>query len=261
MGWDIVAIGTNHKLPIDNAIETAKVLASVLDGTISVGYYDNWVLDKDKNIIRIPSDMPKWQEIILLDSGRIGYHYRFEIKNEGARRIYAQLSSIDSVEFEMKCAKELFCIGIFSEPYDLYELEVDNTCIDTRFFKENVEFSENFGGRWFSFEELFTEPYKGDNKIVLDDFRRQIYSQLKAYGCDCAYYFEDQGYGEHLYNAIDRKSSDWVSFMKSRQYIDEDSDDYIIYSVQDYLKGKLLNVQDNVICIIDDFSDYIQQDK
>ncbi len=261
MGWDIVAIGTNHRLPIDNPIETAKVLASVFDGTISIGYYIKWEFDKEKNIIHSPSGIPKWQEIMLLDTGRIGYKYRFEIKNECARRIYAQLTSIDSVDFVQEYANEDFCSDIFSESYDLCKLESDDPYIDTRLYKEIVEFSENFGGRWFSFEESFTMPYEGVNKIAIDDFRRQIYSQLKAYGCDCAYYFADQGYGEYLYDAIDRKSSDWLSFMKSLQYIDENPDDYIIYSVQDYLKGKLLDIKDCVICIVDDFSDYIQQDK
>lgn len=255
MGWDIVAIGTNHKLPIDNPIETAKAIASVLDGKICVGYYVNWEFDKDKNTIRHINEWLNWQEIMLLDTGRVGHNSRLEIKNECARRIYAQLGSIDRVEFVGEYSEECFCYDIFSEPYDLYEIESGVPYTDTRYFKEIVEFSRRFGGRWFAFVESFTEPYEGKNKTSIDDFRHQIYSQLKAYGCDCAYYFSDQGYSEALYEAINRSSADWIKFMESRQYI-EDPDEYIIYSVQDYLNGKLLNIHDSVICIIDDFSDY-----
>lgn len=51
MGWDIVAIGTHHTLPIQNPVETAKRLAPILDGIVSVGYTKRYEYDKDANII------------------------------------------------------------------------------------------------------------------------------------------------------------------------------------------------------------------
>lgn len=51
MGWDIVTIGTNHKLPINDAIETAKMLSSLVNGTISIGYYCDYEYNKYDNTI------------------------------------------------------------------------------------------------------------------------------------------------------------------------------------------------------------------
>ncbi len=53
MGWDIVAIGTNHNLPLDNPQEIARRLLPLCPGDISIGYYRDRAVDlQTKSILR-----------------------------------------------------------------------------------------------------------------------------------------------------------------------------------------------------------------
>lgn len=56
MGWDIVAIGLNHNLPIDNPSAIAERLIPLFNSPIDIGYYKDWELDPNTKIIkrRIP---------------------------------------------------------------------------------------------------------------------------------------------------------------------------------------------------------------
>lgn len=81
------------------------------------------------------------------------------------------------------------------------------------------------------------------------------FKQLRLFGCDCAYYFPDQGYGDLLLGEIGRNSDDWLSFLKSRSYLEDNGPEDIILDINDYLNGKLLlKSYDNLICANDDFS-------
>lgn len=257
MGWDIVAIGTNHRLPIENPIETAKMLTPILNGTISIGYYQEWQYNKFDGSI-LSSNSMLWREISTLHhTGKNGKKYLLEIKNECERRILTQLtSSIESVKFSDDVEKEFFLYNISSKPFRLYEINSEDFLFEFSILKEICEFSVVFNGRWFSLEKIFREPYIGDNKSNLDTFRKHIFTQLKTCGCDCAYYFPDQSYGEYLYNKINLSSNDWLSYLRSRQYLRDNNPDLIFLDVKEYISGnKTLQQSQNAICIIDDFSD------
>lgn len=54
---------------------------------------------------------------------------------------------------------------------------------------------------------------------------------------------------------IGRNSDDWLSFLKSRSYLEDNGPEDIILDINDYLNGKLLlKSYDNLICAIDGFS-------
>lgn len=254
MGWDIVAIGTNHKLPIENPIETAKMLAPMLDGTIHIGYYQKLEYNNIENSIR-RADKYEWEEISSFDTGRKGGDNYLDIKDECYRRIFAQLkSSIESVRFIGDCEKRDFLDCIYGEPYDIYELISHDFGI--YIYKEIIEFSVIFNGRWVTLERAFKQPYIGPNKQYLDDFRKHIYNQLKICGCDCAYYFPDQSYGEWLYEKLNLSTENWIRYLKSRQYLRDENQEMSIFNVTDYVCGKkILQDSENVICFIDDFED------
>lgn len=60
-----------------------------------------------------------------------------------------------------------------------------------------------------------------------------------------------------MYNIINLPSDEWVSYMESREYIEDDDETQFIIKMADYINGKIMLRQDqNVICVIDDFSDF-----
>lgn len=46
MGWDIVEIGLNHDLPVDDPFATAKLLAERIDLNVKLVFYDKFFVDK-----------------------------------------------------------------------------------------------------------------------------------------------------------------------------------------------------------------------
>ena len=256
MGWDIIAIGTHHTLPIQNPVEVAKRLAPILDGVVSVGYTKLYNYDKETNTIS--NGTFDWIELDKLNFNPNGYRYIFEISKEDARRIHPLITLFDDVTWNGNYTKESFLDDLFDTPYEIYQIEVDHQRVSFFFdiFIENVEFNVSFNGRWFTFEHIFKKPYEGENKQNLDDFRDNIYKQFKIAGCDNAFYFPDQGFGEALYDVINLPSDEWVAYMQSRQYMKNDDNSQFILKMSDYISGKIvLRPDQNVICIIDDFAD------
>lgn len=257
MGWDIVAIGTNHTLPIDNPLETAKRLTPILNGVISIGYCIDWIYDSVHKTISYASEYDR-HEIKKLNINPNGCRYNFDLVNENAKKIYSQIPNIDDVSFRGEYAKDGFMKEVFETPFRIYEIEsTEMPFFSFDILKENVEFDVSFPGRWFNFERVFKQPDKDENKQNLDKFRQSIFTQLKVSGCDKAYYFPDQGFGEIIYDCIDRKSDDWVSYLNSREYIENDCEDFVILNMNDYIEGRIvLSQNQNLICLIDDFSDF-----
>lgn len=256
MGWDIVAIGTHHTLPIQNPVETAKRLAPILDGVVSIGYTKRYSYDTETNIIS--NGTLDWIELDKLNFNPNGWRYIFEINNEDARRIHPLITSLDDVTWIGENTKQFFLDDLFDTPYQIYRINIDHkeVVFYSDIFIENVEFDVSFSGRWFTFEDIFKKLYLGENKQKLDDFRNDIYTQFKAAGCDKAYYFPDQGFGEALYDVINLPSDEWVAYMQSREYMKVDDNSQIIIKMNDYIAGKIvLRSDQNVICIVDDFSD------
>ncbi|MDE6484328.1 MAG: hypothetical protein K2L14_02905 [Duncaniella sp.] len=262
MGWDLVAIGTNHTLPLKDPKKVAERMASILNGIISIGYSDYWGYDVNtQTIIENPGKI-KWCELDRIETNPQGTTFRFEITGENEKRIFSQIKDFSQTKFEEGVHKEWFLEGLSEPEYDYYRIDADdavNVSYLTYIYRDIVELYPSFpyGGRWFGFERVFKEPYSGENKRILDNFRKDIYKQLSAYGCDNAYYFPDQGFGERLYEYINHTTNEWVDFMQSRSYICDDCEDLLIFNMSDYLSGEIiLSPGQNIICIIDDFADF-----
>lgn len=260
MGWDIVSIGTYHKLPLDNPIEAAKRLASLCNGPISIGYFKNWSYDAENNLI-IPCEYD-WIEIAKLNADAKGDLVRFEIMDKYVKDLYEKVYKHNNfLRFRNKDERESFLSYAEDSPFSIFELE--NTIHylpNVRTFKEFADFSDNFSGRWFGFHNMFYEPYDGEIKQRLDDFRKYIFQQMTVCGCEKAYYFPDQGYGEILYNLINLPVSDWEAYLCSGLEIsDENSNDEPLncFHIFDYLSHKrILEEGEYAHCFIDDFSDF-----
>lgn len=256
MGWDVVAIGTNHNLPINDPFATARRLATIITGTLSVGYYTEFEYNALRRRVSRPSDCFKWHELQLFDTEKVGPQYLFEIINGSAKQIFERVQSFDNLSFENEKVEERFRDAILEEPFALYEISCEASSFEPRVFKEIIDFSVSFNyGRWAQFEDIFKKPYTGENKRILDEFRADIYAQLSACGCDCAYYFPDQGYGEQLFDKINLSAEQWAAYLESRSYLDNDDPNLIFFSMRDYIDEKvILKQQQSAICIIDNFS-------
>lgn len=257
MGWDIVAIGTNHTLPIDNPIETAKRLLPLCAGPVSIGYYSDWEYKFQENII--VSKFSGWKELSSLCNDKCGETVKFNIQGYCASNIYEEIGrNIKDVKFLDKDDKSIF-ISEIMDKYDIYELVNDlNWYPDNRIFFQIAEFSVDFPGRWFQFEYLFNKPYEGKAKEVLDKLRKDIYFQMKLCGCDKAYFFPDQSYGEFLYDKLNLPATEWLAYLMSGGHLVEvgDDDNLRLFYISDYISGnRILDEREYVHCFIDDFSD------
>lgn len=257
MGWDIVAIGTNHNLPVGDPIQTADRISQLVKFPISVGYYEDWLYNHKDNSIRSSNEY-KWIEIAKINPQKECPEISFSIEHYCARKLYsehhAQIGS--NINFINTKEREWFISNATEELFALYECDsTTRPYFDLRIFKEIVEFTEDFPGRWFQFvhalKNAHTHPYK-DN---LRDFRQQIFRQLKICGCDKAFYFADQGPGLWLFDAIDKSSKDWVSYLIEGEYIEDGKPK--IFDIPHILNGSIVLSEDEWIdCLIDDFSDF-----
>lgn len=255
MGWDIVAIGTNHNLPVEDPIKTTGRLIRLVDGPISVGYNESWIFKPESNSIVWSKDY-KWIEIEKIGLEQKGPTMLFSINDYCARKIYLDhKKTIDKIKFVNKEERDWFMSEATDEPFALYECDSQaGPLFDLRIFKEIVEFTNNFPGRWFQFVRALNNPLAAPNKNHILEFRKHIYSQLKACGCDNAYYFADQGPGEWLYDAIDKSAKDWTDYLEKGEYIKDRTP--MIIEVQKILDGSIiLSEEDCIDCFIDNFYD------
>lgn len=262
MGWDIIAIGTNHNLPIEDPTATAKRLLPLCPGPVSIGHFSDWEYDPKENLIRRLSST--WKEEALLCGEKEGETVKFIIENACALSIYENLGKrFHEVNFISRDDKISF-LSYIKNRYALFELYNDKTWYpDNRIFQEIAEFSINFPGRWFQFLDLFRKPYEGDAKGILDKFRWDIYRQMRLCGCDKAYFFPDQNYGEWIYDNINLPSKEWVEYLMSGRHLEKSTKNkeiivpLRILNIVDYVVGRIvLEEEDYIHCFIDDFSDF-----
>lgn len=257
MGWDIVAIGTNHNLPVKDPVKTAEKIAPLFDGPISVGYYETWIYDEKHNSIVTPGGKWQWKEIARVNTDKNGPLISFEISNYCVRKIYAEVrNKLELVKFEDEEDREMFQYLAKRKLFELYICSCKEThSINLWIFREIVEFSVKFPGRWNQFERKFKNNPDSLEAHCLHDFRKFIYKQYQVCGCDMAYYFADQGPGEKLMDRLNLTSKKWRAYLDSGGFVEKGNDPKIM-KICDYVAGDvILNDEDWVDCFIDDFSD------
>lgn len=111
MGWDIVAIGTNHNLPIEDPVATAKRLLPLYPGPLSIGYFSDWEYNSKKNLIS--RKFSGWQELSLLIGQKDGETVKFVIEDACALKIYKELGDrFGKVNFTDEDEKKWFMSDI-----------------------------------------------------------------------------------------------------------------------------------------------------
>lgn len=254
MGWDIVIIGMKHNLPIEDPVATAKRLSPLCTGPISIGYDERWEYYEVDNIIK--ENPYSWHELDRIDANLPGETTDFSIQNGCAKALAKQLGDrIKSVKFDPEDVREWFMHEAFEEPFAIYELEGERYSPDNRVFKEIVELHENFPGRWSQFHHLFSKPYQGETKKILDEFRDYVYFQMRLCGCTDVYYICDQGPAQILYDEINRTVADWKDYMMKSEYL-KNGENVSIFNISDYINHRRFLINDDVINVFyDDFAD------
>ena len=249
MGCDIVAIGTNHNLPVDDPVATATRLIPFANSPISIGYYKYFEYDAAKNAIVDTSF--EWCEQTRINCDCGGTPAQFSIEGYNEREIaQALMGALDNIRLPKFLSKD-----DFENPDTFCIYEFESKRFDLRIFKENVDFDISFAGRWFQFVDKFRQPYEGENRELLFDFRLHIFKQMKACGCDTALYFPDQGDGEYIFNEINLPSKTLLDKIRRGVY-STDSDQLTTFNVADYIQGNIvLPEKSDVLCFIDTFSD------
>lgn len=261
MGYNIVAIGTHHKLPLENPKKIAELFSKATDNPVSIGYS---ILYDTDNIY------PGWHEIARINKQGKGPELHLEIKEICDTVRYENLRlSIGSIDSSHEEADDIFLQCACLEPmFEYYEIENKDAGFGVRIFKDIVDFDIDFpyGERWCPFMNAIEHPYERNNRIWLDKFRKHIYKQLSLCSCDKAYYFPDQGAGDILLNKIRLSSNEWISFLMRKEYLDEGMAMQIV-NLSDYIKRWKANNKTDLHtfiediefhCIIDDFSDIEQ---
>ena len=77
MGWDIVSIGTHHKLPINKPELIAEKLVQLIKNPIEVGYFEEWTYNSSQNKIikQYKKDGRNSHPLLLLLSFRISFEW------------------------------------------------------------------------------------------------------------------------------------------------------------------------------------------
>ena len=189
MGWDIVSIGTHHKLPINKPQLIAEKLVHQIKNPIEFGYFEEWMYSPSENKIFNFDGIYPWIKIKDFPYSGGDKLYKFVDIYRSANLISQKLkNNFHSVKFEDKNSKECFLEDI-TNPFAIYELENEKDWdYDIRIFNDIFEFSDNFPGRWFQFEAIFRNHYEGQSKELLDKFRYHIFRQFKLAGCDKAFF-------------------------------------------------------------------------
>lgn len=258
MGWDIVAIGLNYNLPIDNPSAIAEHLIPLFNSPIDIGYYKDWELDPNTGIIK-RSDTYEWKSLSLFKANLKGKAAKLTIENKSALDIFFALNkNINADNFKDISEYDGFMDCILN-PYSLYELESADGYRWIRIFKDIFEFDIKAPYRWFQLVHLF-DDYSPQSILLVEELREYIHWQCKITGCKKIFLFPDQDYGALLYDKINLTSEEWLKFMNN--VIEEEIKNLkegcknAIFKISDYLcQHKILSPNEDIYCFSDEFQD------
>lgn len=253
MGWDLVAIGLNHKLPLNNPSAIAECLGPLFKSPIEIGYYKEWEYDPKTKMINRP-DKYEWKTISILNQKGESIPAKLTIDNKSAQNIFLSLNKSVSVNNFRDAADYDWFMECVLNPYCLYQLESADGDKWVRIFREIFEFEINIYFRWFQFTHLFYD-YSPQNIGLIENLRDYIHWQCKLTGCTKIYLFPDQDYGDSLYDKINLTSEEWLKFMNNlyEEEMEKLNENDVVFKIKDYLNGsKILPQNRDVYCFFDE---------
>ena len=265
MGWDVVQIGLNHNLPVEDPFETAKEVAKRMNRNIKLGYMKEYEYDVDNNVVDY-SDEFSFVELGKFDVDDSNEYLRMEVRDYQANQILKTVG-IDNIRIAAtkNDAGEMLLRDIEDGPYALYEIEDADSYI--MIFKENIELDVYVCGRWSCWESAF---YSEDSQDIdwLRDYRIKIYNQAQLFGCNEVIICADQGPGEFILEKSNYSSNSLKEYVRSYQYLKDyntvtnelDEEEWEKHakhiSFASFFKNEVFLTEDDFIEVVfDDFSD------
>ena len=265
MGWDVVEIGLRHNLPVDDPFATAREVAKRMKQNIRLVYQNEYEYDVANNIVR-DTDSYDLIELAKYEVNSSREYLQMIVSNYQANQIL-ELAGIDKLRkafFASEFAD--FILRKIEEPYELYEIEDDESGLDIRIFKENVDIDVYIWERWSKWERALHQ-LKSDREWLLN-YRLQIYNRAKLFGCNEVIICSDQGPTESIYANMHYSSEDLKEYTRSLQYLKDCN--WSVSKIEEWKKNAkhimfsslfqdqfVLSDEDWVEVIYDDFSDLV----
>ncbi len=265
MGWDVVQIGLNHNLPVEDPFETAKEVAKRMNRNIKLGYMKKYEYDVDNNVVYYSNDF-SFVELGNFDIDDSNEYLRMEVRDYQANQILKTVG-IDNIRIAAtkNDIGKMLLSDIEEDPYSLYKINGGSE--NFTIFKENVELWVDIFGRWSCWESAF---YSQDSQDIdwLRDYRIKIYNQAQMFGCNEVIICADQGPGEFILDKRNYSSNLLKEYVRSYQYLKDyntvtnelDEEEWEKHakhiSFASFFKNEVvLNEGDFIEVIFDDFSD------
>ncbi len=265
MGWDVVQIGLNHNLPVEDPFETAKEVAKRMNRNIKLGYMKEYEYDVDNNVVYYSNDF-SFVELGNFDVDDSNECLRMEVRDYQANQILKTVG-IDNIRIAAtkNDVGKMLLSNIEEDPYSLYEIDEDSE--NLTICKENVELWVDIFGRWSCWERAFHSQDTQDIDL-LHDYRIKIFNRAQIFGCNEVVICADQGPGELIYSKLNYSADSLKEYARSYQYLrdceevtnDFDMEDWKKHakhiSFASFFKNEVvLNEGDFIEVIFDDFSD------
>ncbi|MCI6618050.1 MAG: hypothetical protein MSD82_04270 [Prevotella sp.] len=219
MGWDVVEIGLKHKLPVQDAFATARDIAKRLNRNVRLFARNDYMYDKERNLISSIDgrEVTELQTFRVDDSDKV---VRMIAERYQIKQILEQAGEgrLRSAKFSDACAHNI--IDELDDPFELYELYMDEDDCGVAIFEENIDLDIYVTSRWSSWEHAFHKDSEFYNKNWLMAYRMQFFERAQLFGCEEVIICSDQGPTQQIYDAIDLSSSELVDFARSYKYLD-----------------------------------------
>mgnify|MGYP006979265804 CR=1 FL=1 len=271
MGWDVVAIGLKHTLPIDDPFTMAREVATRFRKNVKLVASDTYHLDE---VERVVSYVEGYKEIEVGEvlNGCSDQWLKLYVNNYQVKIILGKVgqNGLDHLRFVGCDAHSLLSDALDEEP--LYEIIDSSQSAEISVYPENVDLDIYVCGRWGSWERAFRG---GDERTPnacrewLESHRLIMYERARLLGCQSMVIFSDQGPTELIYDNVGWSADKLLEYILSRQYLEtgwlespqevEEWREYgKIVNFPAYFSGTLsFREEEFVDLVIDDFSDLI----
>lgn len=216
MRWDVVEIGLNHDLPIEDPVATAELIAKRLNRNIRLVYQNKYTYDARKNMVTAIGgfEFVKVQDFVVNDSDT---YLTMTATNYQANKIL-ELAGIDRLRNAQFVNRRLHdLLSDLNNPFDLYEIEDEKGDYDIRIFHDTVDLGVYVMGGWSNWVRYFHDI--SEYRDILADYRKQIYERAKMFGCNEVIICCDQGPGEIIYGNMIYPAARLKEFVQTFQYL------------------------------------------
>ena len=262
MGVDVVNIGLNHTLPVDDPPQVlAKEIAQRLQWNIKLGYKSWTKYDEARRLVsETPYTFVELERFVVDESKPF---YRLCIPDYQYKLIREKIgkSNLKSINYSSQHIKSMITSN--DAPGRLYELDEEKPGSGfLSIYREHIDLDVYQTARWFGWIRKFDS--KEDWQLLLN-YRLQVAERAKAFGCSQVIFFSDQGPSLNLYDIVELSNQEIMQFIQNRTYIhvaggmsEREKDEWIkagkIIQYQDYFEDKIhLKDGEFIDVILDDF--------